>query len=43
MIKNLLTQIEPTYLYCMGGVVLFFTAVLLYSFYMSNKQRGNSL
>ncbi len=43
MIKNLLTQIEPTYWYCMGGVILFFTAVLVYSFYMAHKQRRNSL
>ncbi len=44
MIKNLLTQIEPVYWYCMGGVILFFALMIVYSIYMGrNNQNRSSL
>ena len=43
MIRNLLTQIEPAYWYCMGGVILFFLLMIAYSIYMgrSNQKRSS--
>jgi hypothetical protein len=43
MIKNLLTQIEPVYWYCMGSVILFFALMIAYSIYMgrSNQKRSS--
>lgn len=43
MLKLLLTQIEPTYWYCMGGVVLFFATMVAYSFYTARRGRKSSL
>jgi hypothetical protein len=44
MIRNLLTQIEPVYWYCMGGVILFFALMIAYSIYMGrNNQNRSSL
>jgi hypothetical protein len=44
MLKNLLTQIEPVYWYCMGGVILFFALTIIYSIYMGrNHQKRSSL
>lgn len=44
MIKNLLTQIEPVYWYCMGSVILFFALTIIYSIFVSrNNQNRSSL
>ncbi len=44
MNRNLLTQIEPEYWYCMGGVILFFALMIAYSIYMGrNNQKRSSL
>jgi hypothetical protein len=42
MLKQLLTQIEPTYWYCMGGVVLFFAVMVGYSVFTARRGKRSS-